>query len=72
METSRHGQITYQEEADILVPEGCIAVGNEHGACMDRGCRWCFVYYDGPRVLIGLGEDDDNPALSYFVLRNGR
>ena len=42
--------------ADELVPEGCIAVGNEHGACMDRGCRWCHVYYYGPNVLKELDE----------------
>ncbi len=38
--------------ADELVPEGCISVGNEHGACMDRGCRWCWVYYEGKEGLI--------------------
>ena len=37
--------------ATRLVPDGCIAIGNEHGACMDRGCLWCEVYYDGPEAL---------------------
>lgn len=41
--------------ADELVSDGCIAVGNEHGACMDRGCRWCRVYYDGPEALDEMG-----------------
>ncbi len=46
-------QVFYRQEADELVPEGCIAFGNEHGGCMDRGCRWCLVYYDGPEALAG-------------------
>jgi hypothetical protein len=53
METNRAGQVSYQQEADKLVPEGCIASGNEHGGCLDRGCRWCLVYYDGPAALDG-------------------
>ena len=47
MEVTRSGQTFYPQEADALVPEGCIAVGNEHGGCLDRGCRWCDIYYTG-------------------------
>tara|TARA_Y100000310_G_scaffold314220_1_gene363375 strand:- start:114 stop:287 length:174 start_codon:yes stop_codon:yes gene_type:complete len=56
MELTKYGQVFYPQEANALVPDGCIADGNEHGACMDRGCRWCWVYYDGPEVL---EETDD-------------
>jgi len=51
MEISKYGQVSYPQEADELVPGGCIAQGNEHGGCMDRGCAWCEVYYYGPEVL---------------------
>ncbi len=54
METTPMGQTFYPQEADKLVPEGCIATHNEHGACMDRGCKWCWVYYDGPEALEDL------------------
>ena len=47
-ETTPMGQTFYAFEADLYAPEGCIAIGNEHGACMDRGCKWCWIYYDGP------------------------
>ena len=57
MKTPKSGQIFYKEEADALVPRGCIAQGNEHGACMARGCKWCFVYHYGPDILAELEDD---------------
>ena len=48
METTPMGQTFYPQEADERVPSGCIATYNEHGGCMDRGCDWCFIYYNGP------------------------
>ena len=67
METTKAGQTFYRSEADELVPHGCIARGNEHGACMGRGCAWCFVYYYGPDVLKGcdMAELEDNWVLIY-------
>ena len=58
MEITRAGQVFYRAEADELVPLGCIdrERGNTHGACMDGGCEWCFVYYDGPEVLFELRD----------------
>jgi hypothetical protein len=51
MEITPMGQTFYPQEADEIAPEGCIATFNEHGACIDRGCQWCIVYYDGPDAL---------------------
>ena len=68
METSVYGQITYRAEADALIPGGCVAVGNEHGACMGRGCKWCLVYYYGPAVLDELlqeGEEDPRTGVPW-------
>ena len=58
METTRYGQVFYPQEADELVPSGCldIELGNTHGACMQRGCEWCWVYYEGPDVLFELRD----------------
>ena len=56
METTLAGQVFYRQEADELVPGGCLSQGNEHGACLDRGCEWCHVYYDGPNVLFELRD----------------
>lgn len=53
MEVSKYGQVFYQAEAEALTA-GCISRGNEHGACMDRGCEFCHVYYDGPDILLEL------------------
>lgn len=56
METTRYGQVFYLEEADELVPAGCLDRdrGNQHGACLKRSCEWCWVYYEGPDVLFEL------------------
>ena len=56
MEINKAGQVFYPQEAYALVPTGCIALVNEHGACMDRGCAWCSVYYYGPTILDDLDE----------------
>ena len=60
MDVTESGQIFYAEEADKLVPDGCIAFGNEHGGCLARGCLWCLVYYDGPQALREEQLDDFN------------
>lgn len=56
METTQYGQVFYAEEADEFVPAGCLDRdrGNQHGACLDRGCEWCAVYYEGPEILFDL------------------
>ena len=56
METTQHGQVFYPQEADELVPEGCLDRdrGNQHGDCLGRGCEWCDVYYHGPEILFEL------------------
>ena len=59
------GQTFYPQAADELCPDGCIAIGNEHGACMDRGCRWCLVYYDGPEAADDFDADVDSPGQTW-------
>lgn len=56
METTLAGQVFYRQEADELVPAGCLDRdrGNQHGACLDRGCEWCWVYYYGPNILLEI------------------
>jgi hypothetical protein len=65
MEVSKYGQVSYPQEANTFAPDGCIAQGNEHGGCMDRGCEWCFVYYHGPEVLAELEAARDNHESVY-------
>jgi len=43
MERSKHGQVTYEAEANALFPEGCTEGNNSGGEC-----EWCQVYYYGP------------------------
>ena len=58
METTQYGQVLYRQAADELVPAGCVDRdrANQHGACMGRGCEWCFVYYEGPEILFELRD----------------
>ena len=56
MNVKKTGQTFYEREAEILFPHGCIALVNEHGACMSRGCGYCFVYYDGPSIITELDD----------------
>ncbi len=45
-------QVFYQEDADRLVPSGCLAIDWPQyldGSCMDNGdCKWCSIFYYGP------------------------
>ncbi len=50
-------QVFYREDAGRLIPDGCIAIGNEHGACMDRGCEYCLIYYYGPEEYERVEEE---------------
>src|SRR5271157_4216701 len=55
MKVSKYGQITYEEEANRLHPEGCTEGNNSGG-----DCPWCQVYYGW--ACPACGEPDVIPA----------